>query len=103
MLKQQERFTIKGLVYIAIDRTSLGAINILIVSLIYDKRARPIYWEILDQKGSSNLEEQQRVLGKILKVLSGHKIVVLGDRERQFKNETHQPQELTKKGSSGSV
>ena len=64
MLKQQERFTIKGLVYIAIDRTSWGAINILMVSLIYDKRAIPIYWEILDKKGSSNLEEQQRVLGK---------------------------------------
>ncbi|TRU69336.1 MAG: hypothetical protein EWV55_14930 [Microcystis viridis Mv_BB_P_19951000_S69] len=41
----------------------------------------PIYWEILDKKGSSNLEEQQRVLEKILTVLSGHKIVVLGDRE----------------------
>ena len=68
-------------IYIAIDRTSWGAINILMVSLIYDKRARPIYWEILDKKGSSNLEEQQRVLGKILTVLSGHKIVVLGDRE----------------------
>jgi hypothetical protein len=81
MLKQQERFTIKGLVYIAIDRTIWGAINILMVSLIYDKRAIPIYWEILDKKGSSNLEEQQRVLGKILTVLSGHKIVVLGDRE----------------------
>ena len=27
MLKQQERFTIKGLVYIAIDRTSWGAIR----------------------------------------------------------------------------
>ncbi|GCA77978.1 hypothetical protein MiTe_04841 [Microcystis aeruginosa NIES-2520] len=34
------------------------------VSLIYDKRAIPIYWEILDKKGSSNLEEQQRVLEK---------------------------------------
>jgi hypothetical protein len=41
----------------AIDRTSWGAINILMVSLIYDKRAIPIYWEILDKKGSSNLEE----------------------------------------------
>ncbi len=81
MLKQPERFTIKGLVYMAIDRTSLGAINILMVSLIYDKRAIPIYWDILDKKGSSNLEEQQRVLEKILTLLSGHKIVVLGDRE----------------------
>ena len=65
----------------AIDRTSWGAIHILMVSLIYDKRAIPIYWDILDKKGSSNLEEQQRVLEKILTLLSGHKIVVLGDRE----------------------
>ena len=86
MLKQQQRFTTKGLVYIAIDRTSWGAINLLIVSLIYDKRAIPIYWKILDKKGSSNLEEQQRVLGKILTVLSGHKIVVLGDREWEHPN-----------------
>jgi len=81
MLKQQERFTIKGLVYIAIDQTSWGAINILMVRFIYDKRAIPIYWDILDKKGSSNLEEQKRVLEKILTVLSGHKIVVLGDRK----------------------
>ncbi|NCR65836.1 MAG: transposase, partial [Microcystis aeruginosa LL11-07] len=58
MLKQEERFTIKGLIYIAIDRTSWGAINILMVSLIYDKRAMAIYWEILDKKGSSWLQEQ---------------------------------------------
>ncbi len=81
MLKQEEIFTIKGLVYIAIDQTSWVAINILMVSLIYDKRAMPIYWDILDKKGISNLEEQKRVLEKILTVLSGHKIVVLGDRE----------------------
>jgi hypothetical protein len=67
MLKQPERFTIKGLVYITIYRRSLGAINILMVSLIYDKRARAIYWEILDKKGSSNLEEQKRVLEKVTK------------------------------------
>jgi hypothetical protein len=52
MLKQQERFTIKGLVYIAIDRTSWGTINILMVSLIYDKRAMPIY----SDRGTSELE-----------------------------------------------
>jgi hypothetical protein len=68
-------------VYIAIDRTSWGIINILMVSLVYDKRAIPIYWEFLDKKGSSNLEEQQRVLSKVLEVLSEYKIVVLGDRE----------------------
>ncbi|MDB9385848.1 MULTISPECIES: hypothetical protein [Microcystis] len=30
-------------------------------------------------------------------------IVCEGEKTRQFKNETHQPQELTKKGSSGTV
>ncbi|MDB9387651.1 Mobile element protein [Microcystis aeruginosa NIES-98] len=44
LLKQQQRFTTKGLVYIAIDWTSWGAINILMVSLIYNKKAMPIYW-----------------------------------------------------------
>jgi hypothetical protein len=81
MLKEKDKFSVKGLVYIAIDRTSWGVINILMVSLVYDKRALPIYWEFLDKKGSSNLEEQQRVLGKALEVLSEYKMVVLGDRE----------------------
>ncbi|MFM7368493.1 MAG: IS4 family transposase [Sphaerospermopsis kisseleviana] len=81
MLKQEERFTIKGLVYIAIDRTSWGAINILMVSIVYDKRAIPIYWQILKKKGSSNLKEQQQVLEKVFPLLSDYKIVVLGDRE----------------------
>ncbi len=72
-----------------IDRTILGAINILMVSLIYDKRAMPIYWEILDKKGSSNLEEQQRVLEKTLTVLSGHKIVVVVDKWSLFESNLH--------------
>jgi len=81
MLKQEERFIIKGLAYIAIDRTSWGAINILMVSIVYDKRAIPIYWQILKKKGSSNLQEQQQVMEKVFQVLSDYKIVVLGDRE----------------------
>jgi hypothetical protein len=39
LLKKEERFSINGLVYVAIDRTSWGVINILMVSLIYEKRA----------------------------------------------------------------
>jgi hypothetical protein len=81
MLKQEERFIVKGLAYIAIDRTSWGAINILMVSIVYDKRAIPIYWQILKKKGSSNLQEQQQVMEKVFQVLSDYKIVVLGDRE----------------------
>ena len=77
----KERLTSDGLVYIALDRTSWGGINLLMVSLIYDGRAIPIYWKILPKKGSSGLEEQQQVLEKAFEELSNHKIVVLGDRE----------------------
>ncbi len=44
--------------HIAIDRTSWGSINLLMVSLIVDKRALPIYGELLAKLGSSNLAEQ---------------------------------------------
>lgn len=68
-------------VYLAIDRTSWGMINILMVSVIYDKRAWPLYWNFLDKKGSSNRAEQQAVLDKSLGLLSAYIPVVLGDRE----------------------
>jgi len=68
-------------IYIAIDRTSWGCINILMVSLIYDHRAWPIYWTFLNKKGNSNLGEQQDVLRRSLGVLSEYRVVVLGDRE----------------------
>jgi len=69
------------LLYIAIDRTSWGWANILMVSLIWNHRAWPIYWIILDKKGSSNLKEQQAVLVKVIGLLEDYRLVVLGDRE----------------------
>lgn len=68
-------------VYLALDRTNWGVINILMVSVIYNHRAWPIYWEFLDKKGSSNLDEQKKVLSKSLALLSEYWVVVLGDRE----------------------
>jgi len=68
-------------IYLALDRTNWGVINILMVSVIYNHRAWPIYWELLDKKGSSNLDEQKGVLGKSLALLSEYSVVVLGDRE----------------------
>lgn len=68
-------------IYLALDRTNWGEINILMVSVIYNHRAWPIYWEFLDKKGSSNLDEQKGVLGKSLALLSEYLVVVLGDRE----------------------
>lgn len=67
--------------YLVIDRTSWKNINILMVSLVYNRRAIPIYFDLLDKKGSSNLLEQKQVLEPSLNLLKGYKIVVLGDRE----------------------
>jgi len=67
--------------YLVIDRTQWGIINILMVSIIYNHRAIPIYFELLNKKGSSNFQEQKQVLEPSLNLLKEYKIVVLGDRE----------------------
>lgn len=38
------------LVYLAIDRTSWRTVNLLMISLIWNKRAIPIYFELLSTK-----------------------------------------------------
>jgi hypothetical protein len=81
LIKKPEKCVKNGCVYLAIDRTNWGVINILTVSLIYDKRAVLVYWEFLDKKGNSNLTAQKRVLEKAISLFSEYKIVILGDRE----------------------
>jgi Transposase DDE domain len=51
------------------------------VVVIINKRALPIYGELLPQLGSSNLSDQQKVLRPVLTLLKDYKLVVLGDRE----------------------
>jgi hypothetical protein len=80
-VKETDKYRKRGCVYLAIDRTNWGCINILIVSLIYDKRAVLIYWEFLGSKGSSNLTVQKRVIEKAVSLFLEYKIVILGDRE----------------------
>jgi hypothetical protein len=43
----------------AIDRTQWQDKNIFMISLIEDKRAIPVYWQILPKQGCSNLREQK--------------------------------------------
>jgi len=65
--------------HVAIDRTTWGFTNLLVISLIWDKRAYPIYWEILPKQGNSNFEEQVAAISKILPLFKDYKVVVLGD------------------------
>ena len=39
----------------------------MVVSLIYDKCAIPVYIQILNKQGSSNLEEQKQVLEPVIR------------------------------------
>ena len=67
--------------YLAMDRTNWRLTNLMAVSLIYDKRAIPVYIQILSKQGSSNLAEQKRVLEPVISLLKDYTIVILGDRE----------------------
>ena len=75
--------TIKSqkMLHLAIDRTRWQSLNILVISLIYKRRAIPLYFELLDKKGNSNLPEQTEALEKVISQLEKYKIVVLGARE----------------------
>ncbi|MCL1463883.1 IS4 family transposase [Argonema galeatum] len=74
-------FESTSVLYIAIDRTQWGLINLIVVSLIYEKRAIPIYFEILPKLGNTNSSKQIAVLSKVLPLLKNYQKVVLGDRE----------------------
>jgi hypothetical protein len=77
----QQNYTGQEWLYLSIDRTSWGQVNLLIISLIVDKRAIPIYGQLLEKLGSSNLVEQQRVILPALELFKDYRVMVLGDRE----------------------
>lgn len=69
------------IIYLAIDRTNWCRINLFMVSIIWDKRAFPVYFKLLPKLGSSNITEQKEIIEKIIPLFINYKICVLGDRE----------------------
>ena len=51
------------------------------VSVVYQKRAIPLYWHLLDKQGQSSLSAQQAVLRPVFALLRQYRLIVLGDRE----------------------
>jgi hypothetical protein len=51
------------------------------LTLVWEKRGIPLYWRLLDKRGSSNIYEQQALLAPVLELLSDYSVIVLGDRE----------------------
>jgi len=74
-------FEPQQVLYVAIDRTKWGCINLLMISLIWNRRALPIYWELLPKQGNSNFESQTAAITKIIRLFKDYKVVLLGDRE----------------------
>ncbi|MEG4807989.1 IS4 family transposase [Microcoleus sp. F8-D1] len=66
---------------IAIDRTQWRDKNIFVISLIYKRRALPLYWQILPKKGCSNIPEQKKLINPVLSLLRKYKFVIIGERE----------------------
>jgi hypothetical protein len=63
------------------DRTQWRHNNLFFISLIWSRRAIPLYWEILPKRGSTNLQEQQNLITPVLDLLQDYQIIILGDRE----------------------
>jgi hypothetical protein len=68
-------------VIVALDRTQWKENNLFVVSVIWAKRAWPIYWQFLEHKGSSNLAQQQALLRPVFRLLKSYEVIVIGDRE----------------------
>lgn len=74
-------FTDREIVYVVIDRTNWACVNLLMISVVWDKRALTVYFELLPKLGSSNLDEQKAALSKSFPIFANYKVCVLGDRE----------------------
>ncbi len=68
-------------VILPLDRTQWKQNNLFVVSVIWEKRAWPIYWQFIEPAGSSNLAQQQALLRPVLRLLKSYEIVIVGDRE----------------------
>jgi len=73
--KTGERLTV------IIDRTQWKNNNLLMGSVVWNNRALPLYWLLLNKAGCTNFYEQVAVIKPILRLLKKYKIVVIGDRE----------------------
>jgi len=76
-----QTFTANEPIHLVIDRTIWERKNLMMISIIYDQRAIPVYFEFLPKLGSSNLDEQTKFISHILPLFKEHKVIVLGDRE----------------------
>lgn len=74
-----QNFSENQRIYLVIDRTKWQRNNLMMISLVYEQRAIPIYWEFLPRMGNSNFEEQSKIFSQVLRLFNKYQTVVLGD------------------------
>ncbi|WP_051077813.1 IS4 family transposase [Leptolyngbya boryana] len=67
--------------HLVVDRTQWQNHNLIMVSLVYQKRAIPLHWMWLNKQGQSSLAEQRKVLCPVFHLLKKYRFILLGDRE----------------------
>jgi hypothetical protein len=76
-----KEFKLGSRLIITIDRTQWKDKNVFVIAVIWQKRAIPIYWQLLNKRGASNLAEQQALIQPVLCLLKDYELVIIGDRE----------------------
>lgn len=77
----EREFKPRSRLTLVLDRTQWQDKNVFIISVVWRKRAFPIYWILLEKKGSSNVKEQIALIRPVLKLFSHYELLILGDRE----------------------
>jgi hypothetical protein len=77
----EKEFPLNKRLILVLDRTQWSDKNVFMISVIWRNRALPIYWLILEKKGSSNIREQIALIRPVLKLFSHYELMILGDRE----------------------
>ena len=77
----RSHFKKQQVLILALGRTQWRLNNLFVVSLIWEQRAIPLYWQLLSKRGCSNIQEQQALLQPVLRLLKDYEIILLGDRE----------------------
>ena len=72
----ENNFESTAVLYLAIDRTQWGEVNLIFISLIYQKRAIPIYFESLPKLGSTQAAKQIELLDKVFPLLNNYTKVI---------------------------
>lgn len=71
-----QNFSANQPIYLVIDRTIWERKNLIMISVIYDQRAIPVYFKFLTKLGSSNFDEQTKFISEILSLFKEYKIIL---------------------------